>query len=308
MNVSDVLVYCGLLYIFYEPIKKFAEENTHIQRGVAAAERMHEVMNLKPCIQDQDGAIEFQDLVESIEFKDVWFRYGQEWILKGLSFSIQKGETVAFVGPTGAGKSTIVQLLPRLYDIQKGEILLNGIPITQYTQKSLREKIAFVPQKPFLFLDTVKENISFGRRFSIQQIEEAARKAHAEEFIVRLPQGYQTELAEAGKNLSGGQQQRLAIARALVKQAPVLIMDEATSSLDAFSENQIKLALEQLNGQVTQIIIAHRLSTIENADKIIYLEQGKKVAEGTKAELLKICPGFKQMWELMHQPLVQTIS
>lgn len=308
MNVSDVLVYCGLLYIFYEPIKKFAEENTHIQRGIAAAERMHEVMSLKPQIQDEHGAFDFEDLTGSIEFKDVWFRYGQDWILRGLSFSIQRGETVALVGPTGSGKSTIVQLLPRLYDIQKGEICLNGRPITQYTQKSLREKMAFVPQRPFLFLDTVKENISFGRRFSVQQIEEAARKAYAEEFIIRLPQGYQTELAEAGKNLSGGQQQRLAIARALVKQAPILIMDEATSSLDAFSENQIKIALEQLGGQVTQIIIAHRLSTIENADKIIYLEQGRKVAEGTKEELLRVCPGFKQMWDMMHQPSAQGVS
>lgn len=301
MNVSEVLVYCGLLYVFYEPIKKFAEENSHIQRGISAAERMQEVMDLKPCIQDHDGALDLKTVEGDIEFDNVWFRYQTDWILKGVSFSVKQGQTVAIVGPTGAGKSTIVQLLPRLYDIQKGDIRINGHSLKAYTQKSLRENIAFVPQKPFLFLDTIAENISFGRAFSSHAIEEAARLAHAEEFIVHLPQGYQTELSEAGKNLSGGQQQRLAIARALVKKAPILIMDEATSSLDAKSEGYIKETLHELKGQVTQIMIAHRLSTIEHADKIIYLEKGEKIAEGTKDDLLKNCPAFREMWNLMHQ-------
>lgn len=301
MNVSDVLVYCGLLYIFYEPIKKFAEENTHIQRGLAAAERMQEVMSLKPQIQDEEGALDLLNFSESIEFDDVWFRYGEEWVLRGLSFTIKKGETVAIVGPTGSGKSTIVQLLPRLYEVQKGEIRVDGRPLSDYTQRSLREHIAFVPQRPFLFLDTVSENISFGRPFSFEEIKEAAIKAHADEFIVQLPEGYKTELAEAGKNLSGGQQQRLAVARALVKQAPILVLDEATSALDVVSENHIKVALQQLSGQITQIIIAHRLSTIEHVDKIIYLEKGEKIAEGSKDELLLTCPGFKRMWDIMHQ-------
>lgn len=300
MNVSEVLVYCGLLYVFYEPIKKFAEENSHIQRGISAAERMQEVMNLKPSIQDNDGAEELNDLKGKIEFDQVWFSYGEEWILKNVSFSIDKGETVAIVGPTGAGKSTIVQLLPRLYDIQKGEIRIDGQSIKGYTQKSLRDNISFVPQKPFLFLDTISENISFGRSFSMDQIQEAARMAHADEFIQHLPQGYQTELSEAGKNLSGGQQQRLAIARALVKKAPILVMDEATSSLDAISEGYIKSTLRQLQGKVTQIMIAHRLSTIEHADKIIFLDKGEKIAEGTKEELLEHCAPFKQMWNMMH--------
>lgn len=301
MNVSEVLVYCGLLYVFYEPIKKFAEENTHIQRGIAAAERMQEVMDLKPHVQDHQEAKEFLHLNESIEFDHVWFRYADEWILKDLSFSIPKGQTVAIVGPTGSGKSTIVQLLPRLYEVQRGEIRLDGVPLQEYSQRSLREKIAFVPQKPFIFLDTIAENISFGRPFSLDEIQTAACQAHAHEFIERLPLNYQTELSEAGKNLSGGQQQRLVIARALVKKAPILVMDEATSSLDALSELQIKKALKALHGEVTQIIIAHRLSTIEDADKIIYLERGEKIAEGTLTELLAICPRFKEMWQTMHQ-------
>jgi len=301
MRVADLFFYCGLLYVFYEPVKKFAEENSRIQRGVAAADRMFEVMELNPQIEDRMGAVPLKEFEGPIEFFHVWFRYDDEWVLKDLSFTVKKGETVAIVGPTGAGKSTIVQLLPRLYDVQKGEIRINGKPLDTYTQRSLREQIAFVPQKPFLFLDTISENISFGRKFVPEDIYEAAKRAHAHEFIQCLPNGYTTELAEAGKNLSGGQQQRLAIARALVKGAPILVMDEATSSLDNVSENHIKTAIKNLRGQMTQIIIAHRLTTIEDADKIIYLQDGQKIAEGTKDELLQTCSGFKLMWQAMHQ-------
>lgn len=301
LSVSEIFFYCGLLYVFYEPIKKFAEENSHIQRGISAAERMGEVMDLKPTLDESATAQDLTQFQSEITFDDVWFKYGNEWVLKGLSFTVPAGSTVALVGPTGAGKSTIAQLLPRLYDVQKGEIRIDGRPLKTYTQKSLRENMAFVPQRPFLFLDTVAANIAFGRPFPQQEIEQAAKNAHADEFICKLPEGYDTLLAETGKNLSGGQQQRLAIARALVKQAPILIMDEATSSLDAVSEHHIKTALQELRGTMTQIVIAHRLSTIEDADKIIYLEKGQKVAEGTKDELLKSCPGFQLMWQLLYK-------
>jgi ABC-type multidrug transport system fused ATPase/permease subunit len=301
MSVSEVVFFCGLLYVFYEPIKKFAEENNNIQRGIVASERMFEILNIKPHFQDTEGAKELKGFNERIEFKDVWFKYDKEWVLKGLNLTIEKGQTVAIVGPTGAGKSTIVQLLPRLYEVTKGEICIDGIPITSVTQKSLRDQIAVVPQKPFLFIDTVATNVAFGQKFSKEQVEGAAVKAYADEFIRRLPKGYQTVLAEAGKDLSGGQQQRLTIARALAKEAPILVMDEATSSLDAVSENHIKSAIHQLRGKITQVIIAHRLSTIEDADKIIYIDDGAKVAEGTKDELLQSCTGFRLMWELMHQ-------
>lgn len=300
LGPAELLVFCGLLYVFYEPVKKFAEENNNIYRGVAAAERMYEVLDIESSIKDAPDAIDLTEFKDEITFRNVSFRYKDQWILKNLSFSVKKGETVALVGPTGAGKSTIVSLLPRLYDVQEGEILIDGLSLKQYTQRSIRENIAFVPQKPFLFFDTIRENISFGREFTDEQIQAAARSAHAEEFIVRLPNNFDFKLEESGKNLSGGQQQRLAIARALVKSAPILVMDEATSSLDAVSEGKIRDAMRELHGKLTQVIIAHRFSTIEHADRIIYLENGTKVAEGSKERLLEICPNFRHMYEMMH--------
>lgn len=298
--VEDVLVYCGLLYVFYEPVKKFAEENIQIQIGIVSAERMFYLLEEKPAIVDEPDAIPLTGFKEEIEFKDVSFRYQETYVLRNLSFTVPRGQIVAIVGPTGAGKSTIVSLLPRLYEVTEGAILIDGKPLQAYTQESLRKNIAFVPQKPFLFLDTIRENIAIGRHISDDELVVAACDAHAEEFIERMPNGYETVLQELGKNLSGGQQQRLAIARALASKAPILVMDEATSSLDAVSEEKIRDAILGMRGKLTQIIIAHRFSTIEHADKIIYLDHGQKVAEGTKEELLASCPGFRRMWELMH--------
>ncbi len=300
LTVSQLIVFCGFLQMSYETIKKFGDENSNIQRGVVAAERMFEVLNLKPEIEDHADAIQLSGFKDKIEFENVWFKYQGDWVLKDVSFTVKKGETVALVGPTGSGKSTIVQLLPRLYEVQKGEIRIDGKPIDAYTQRSIREQIGFVSQKPFLFSDTIAANIAFGRNFSRDEIQEASRKAHAEEFIIRQPKSYDSMVAEAGQNLSGGQQQRLAIARALVKNAPILVLDEATSSLDAISENKIRLAIAELHGQITQIIIAHRLGTIEHADRIIFLDRGEKIAEGTKDELLQTCEPFRQMWEILH--------
>jgi len=301
MSIPILIVFVALLYLFYEPVKKFAEENSNIQRGVVAAERMFEVLSLKPNIQDEDGAINLLNFKESIEFENVSFKYKDDWVLKNISFKIKKGETVAIVGPTGSGKSTIVQLIPRLYDVQKGQIKIDNLPINEYTQKSLREAMAFVPQKPFLFYDTIFENIAFGRNYTFEEIKDAAIKANADEFIMELKNNYYSLLSEKGKNLSGGQQQRIAIARALVKKSSILIMDEATSSLDAISESKIKGAIKNLEKNVTQIIIAHRLSTIEHANRIIYIEKGVKLAEGTREELLKNCPEFKYMWDHYHR-------
>jgi len=301
LTISELIVFCGLLQMSYEAVKKFADENANIQRGVVAAERMFQVLHLRPEIEDREDAIQLPGFSDCIEFDRVWFRYQGEWVLKDVSFTIRKGETVALVGPTGSGKSTIVQLLARLYEVQRGEIRVDGKPLDAYTPKSLREEIAFVSQKPFLFYDTIAANIAFGRDFSREDVQNAAKRAHADEFIIRQPQSYDSMLAEAGQNLSGGQQQRLAIARALVKNAPILILDEATSSLDAISESKIRDAIADLHGQVTQIIIAHRLGTIEHADRIIYIEHGEKIAEGNKDELLRSCEQFRLTWETLYR-------
>lgn len=297
MQLAELVVYCGLLHLFYEPIRKFADENANVQRGIVAAERLFEVLSIQPEIIDDPDAIPIQHFNHSIVFDHVWFKYGEEWILKDVSFTVEKGQTVAIVGATGSGKSTILQLLPRLYDVTEGEIYIDKRPITDYTQKSLRHLISFVSQKPFLFNDTVRANIAYGRQVTEEEIVLAAKRAHADEFIIELAGGYDAHLAEMGKNLSGGQQQRLAIARALAKKAPILILDEATSSLDSLSELKIKEAIVGLQGEITQIIVAHRLSTIEHADKIIFIEKGIKVAEGPIEELLKTCPGFALMWQ-----------
>lgn len=297
LELAELIVFCGMLHLFYEPIRKFADENACVQRGIVAAERLFEVLTIEPEIIDEKMAIEIVSFDQEIIFDDVWFRYEEEWVLKGVSFSVKQGETVAIVGPTGSGKSTILQLIPRLYEATKGSILIDGKPLQRYTQKSLRALISYVPQKPFLFNDTIRDNIVYGKEVSDEELIAASKKAYAHEFIEELPLQYETHLADMGKNLSGGQQQRVAIARALVKKSPILILDEATSSLDAVSEQKIKRAIEGLQGEMTQIIVAHRLSTIEHADKIIFIEKGVKIAEGSKEQLIKDCPSFKAMWD-----------
>lgn len=301
ISLSQLIVFSLLLHLVYEPIKKFAEENTIIQKGVVAAERMYEVLNQKNPIPDVPFCKTLTHFQNEIAFEEVSFAYENRLILNKVSFKIKKGQTVAIVGPTGSGKSTLVQLLPRLYTPTGGHVTVDGIKIEDYSLSSLRESMAFVSQRPFLFNDTVEANVAFGRGFPQDEILKACKLAHADEFIQDLPEKYQTKLAEAGKNLSGGQQQRLAIARALLKKAPIIILDEATSALDAVSEDKIKQALNALHGQITQIVIAHRFSTIEHADLILYLENGVLVAQGSKDELLETCPGFASMWNLQYR-------
>jgi len=308
IELPELVVFCGLLHLFYEKIRKFADENACVQRGVVAAERLFEVLHIQPEIIDEKDAIEIQSFNHEIVFNDVFFKYEKEWVLKGVSFSVKKGESVAIVGATGSGKSTILQLIPRLYEVSKGQIVIDGKPLQKYTQKSLRSLISYVPQKPFLFNDTIKDNIVYGKQVSEKELIEASIKAHAHEFIDELPLKYETHLADMGKNLSGGQQQRIAVARALLKKSNILILDEATSSLDAVSEQKIKNAIRGLQGEMTQIIVAHRLSTIEHVDKIIFIEKGIKIGEGSKDELLKNCSAFKAMWEASSLDMLEEVS
>lgn len=298
LELHEVLFFCGILTTAYEPIKKFAEENGRIQRGVTACQRFLQVIETpKGDINIENARTEVR-FEKELTFEEVSFGYGLDEVLSKVSFKVRKGEKIGICGPTGAGKSSIVLLLPRLYEPTSGDIKIDGVSIKEFDINKLRETIAFVPQRPFIFHDTVIENIRFGRQYSRDDVIRAAKMAHADEFIQELDNGYDSVLAEGGKNLSGGQQQRIAIARALVKRAPLLVLDEATSSLDPLSEHQIKLALKELRGEITQVIIAHRLSTIQDADRIIFLQDGVVCAQGTHAELLELCPEFRKMWEL----------
>ena len=299
LPLYEVLFFCGLLSAVYEPIKKFAEENGRIQRGLAAADRLFDVLDRPIEKKKEKELLPTCRFTESISFQNVSFSYEEDSrvVLSDLSFSLPKGKCVALLGATGSGKSTIISLLTKLFDPTKGHILIDQTPLDTIAPEAARSLFAVVPQKTFLIHDSVKENIRLGRPFSDLEVYQAAKLAHADEFITSLPRGYDTILLEAGKSLSGGQQQRLAIARALIKKSPVLVLDEATSSLDPVSEGLIKQTLLSLKGSTTQLIIAHRLSTIEEADFIIVLHQGQKVGEGTKEELLRSCPYFQLLWK-----------
>lgn len=298
MPMPQLVVFCGLIFLFYEPIRRFSDDNINVQRGVVAAERLMEVLEIKSDIVDAPNAIQIRSFEDEIVFDNVSFGYSLDnMVLKGISFSVKKGETVAIVGATGSGKSTILQLIPRLYNVSSGAILIDGRPIDSYTQQSLRSLISYVPQKPFLFGDSIRENIVFGKEMEESELIAISKQAHAHEFIAKLENGYDSLVSEMGKNLSGGQQQRIAIARALGRKAPILILDEATSSLDSLSENLIKDSIASLSGKVTQIIVAHRFSTIEHADKVIYLDQGQVVAMGPLSKMLQTCSGFREQWE-----------
>lgn len=288
-----------------DPIRKLSNVNNQIQVSMASAERVFEYIDMPPEIAEVPGAVDIPPLRESIRFNNVHFSYdGKTEVLRGIDLEVKRGEMVALVGFSGAGKSTLVKLVPRFYDVTAGSITLDGVDIRRATFKSLRGQIGLVTQDSILFNVPVYENIAHGRSdYTEERIRAAARAAHADEFIELLPEGYASRLGESGGNLSGGQRQRLAIARAIVKDPAILILDEATSSLDSESEQAIQKAMDEFMVGRTTLVIAHRLSTIQRADRIVVLDDGRIAQQGTHHELLGQGGIYRRLYDIQFAGL-----
>jgi subfamily B ATP-binding cassette protein MsbA len=290
------------LYAMYDPIRKLNKVNLVVQQSLAAGQRIRQVMSLPIDTVDRPGAREVTSLEREIRFDDVSFRYDEKAVLSEVSFAIRRGETVALVGPSGGGKTTLCNLVPRFFDVTEGRILLDEVDIRDLKLASLRSLIGLVTQETVLFNDTVRANIAYGRQdLSLDRVREAAAAAYADDFILAMPQGYDTLIGEGGVRLSGGQRQRLAIARALLKDAPILILDEATSMLDTESEMLVQKALENLMRSRTTMVIAHRLSTVTHADRIFVVDAGRVVEEGTHDQLLAGNGLYRRLYELQFR-------
>ncbi len=291
--------FLAALLMLYEPVKRLSGVNNAIQQGLAAASRIFEVLDTVPEIRSKPGAKVLSSVPKGIEYQNVSFKYEEDWVLKNINFHIKAGEMVAFVGASGGGKTTLVNLLPRFYDVSSGRVLIDGWDIRDVTVGSLRGMIGIVTQQTILFNDTVKNNIAYGKIDQpFEEIVKAAQAAYAHGFIQNLPRGYDTIIGEQGVKLSGGERQRISIARALLKNAPILILDEATSSLDSESEIEVQKALEFLMQGRTTLVIAHRLSTIRKADRIVVINNGIIVEEGTHEELLEKEGEYRRLYLL----------
>lgn len=299
LNGAIFLSYLGLAYNILTPAKGISKAYYNIKKGDAAALRVLEILEAKDDMEDVPNAKDIQTLEKEIRFDNISFSYDQNKVLEGFSLKIKKGQTIALIGPSGSGKTTVANLLNRFFDIQKGNLTLDGTPINILNKKSLYQLTGMVTQDAILFNDSVKNNIALGNPQATQkEIEEAAKVANASEFIEKLDQGYDTLIGEGGNKLSGGQKQRLSIARAILKDPDILILDEATSALDTASEKLVQEALENLMKNRTSLVIAHRLSTIQKADMIVVLNQGKIVETGSHKELIIQNSNYKKLVEL----------
>jgi subfamily B ATP-binding cassette protein MsbA len=287
LDSSKFLGYILLFYTVLNPIKLITTTFYNIQKGEASAERIMTVLNTKNSIKDKPNAVIKEGFTTKIEFKNISFKYKKTYVLKDFSLTINKGETVALVGQSGSGKSTLANLITRFYDVNNGDVLIDGHNIKEVTKKSLRDLMGIVSQDSILFNDTIANNIKLGTQAATEgAILEAAKIANADEFIQNLPEKYETNIGDSGNTLSGGQKQRLSIARAVLKNPPIMILDEATSALDTESEQLVQTALEKMMQNRTSLVIAHRLSTIQKADKIIVMKKGEIVEQGKHEELL----------------------
>jgi subfamily B ATP-binding cassette protein MsbA len=303
LTTGEFSAFIAALFMMYGPAKKLSRVNSDLQQAMAAGERIFEMLDTHSEVTERPGAAILPPFARAIEFRDVRFAYGNHGAtLAGVTFTIGAGQTLAIVGRSGAGKTTLVNLLPRFYDVTNGAILIDGCDIRDVTLASLRAQIGIVTQDTVLFDDTIAANIAYGRpSASRAEIEAAARASHADEFVSRLDRGYDTLIGERGQRLSGGQRQRVAIARAILRDSPILILDEATSSLDAESEMLVQDALSTLLLNRTSFVIAHRLSTVRRADAIVVLERGQIVESGTHDELLARAGAYAKLYELQFQ-------
>jgi subfamily B ATP-binding cassette protein MsbA len=300
-TAGQMVSFGGALFLMYNPIKKLSRVHNALQQALAAVDRVYEVLDLEEDIREKKDAVDLPALKGKVEFVDVSFRYGEADILKKVNLSIEPGEIVAIVGSSGAGKSTLVNLIPRFYDPSAGTVLLDGFDIRDVKLASLRRQVALVTQEVILFNETVENNIAYGQQgVPRDTVQKAASVAYAHEFIEGLPDGYRTVIGEKGMKLSGGERQRIAIARAALKDAPILILDEATSALDAESERIVQNALLNIIRGRTTIIIAHRLSTIRLVDKIVVIEDGEVKEIGTHQELLRKNGIYSKFYELQN--------